>query len=216
MRDLAANNDKAWFEAHKDVYQTQLQAPAVDFVVALGERLQTLDPTILIDPRTNGQGNLMRIYRDVRFSQDKSPYKTAVAGIFWDGVGKKMQSPAFGFHMEADRLELMAGMFQFTKPQLTAYRESVADDTSGPELDAALKTIQSAGGYEIQGEQYKRVPQGFDPDHPRADLLRYKGLYAVPSGGVREGLSDPALVDVAFNHFRAMAPVYDWLKKNLT
>jgi uncharacterized protein (TIGR02453 family) len=213
LRDLAANNNRAWFEAHKDTYQTKLLGPAVDYVVAVGARLQALDQAIRFDTRTNGQGTLMRIHRDTRFSQDKSPYKTAVAGIFWDGAGKKMERPAFGFHMAADQLELMAGMFQFDKPQLAAYRASVAADGPGTELLSAFVAVRGAGNYEILGEQFKRVPQGFDPDHPRADWLRYSGLYVSPAGGVREGLSDPELVEVTIDHFRNMAPVYHWLKR---
>jgi uncharacterized protein (TIGR02453 family) len=212
LRDLADNNNRDWFEANKTVYEQKLLGPAVDFVVALGTRLQALDPAIVFDTRTNGQGTLIRIYRDVRFSADKSPYKTAVAGMFGDGAGKKMERPGFGFHLQADVLELMAGIFQFTKPQLETYRAAVVDDRSGRELEAALAAVRAAGDYRLEGEGYKRVPQGYDPDHPRAALLKMTGLHVQPAGGIRTGLSEPWLVEVAYGHFEAMAPVYDWLK----
>lgn len=215
LRDLAANNNRDWFEANKDIYQSRLLGPAVDFVVAVGSRLAEIDPALRFDTRTNGQGTLTRIYRDTRFSPDKSPYKTAIAGIFWDGVGKKMEQPGFGFHLSPDLLELMAGIFQFTKPQLAAYREAMVAEGPGEELAAALAAVQSAGDYTVNGAQFKRVPQGVDPDHPRAGLLRYGGLYVTPTGGVREGLGEPGLVDMVMDHFRLMAPLYHWLRRHV-
>lgn len=213
LRDLEANNNREWFEANRAVYEQKLLGPAVDFVVALGTRLQEQYPGMYFDTRTNGQGTLIRIYRDTRFSADKSPYKTAVAGMFGEGAGKKMERPGFGFHLTADLLELAAGVFQFTKPQLEAYRAAVDDERSGRELETALAAVRVAGDYTLSGEQYKRVPQGFDPAHPRGDLLRMAGLWFQPAGGIGDGLGDPALADVAFAHYRAMAPVYDWLKR---
>jgi uncharacterized protein (TIGR02453 family) len=215
LRDLADNNNRDWFEANRAIYEKKLLGPAVDFVVALGTRLQALDPDIRFDPRTNGQGTLIRIYRDTRFSADKSPYKTAVAGMFGDGAGKKMELPGFGFHLQADVLELMAGIFQFSKPQLERYRAAVVDDRTGPALVEALAAVRAAGDYILEGEGYKRVPQGYDPDHPRADLLRMNGLHVQPAGGIREGLGEPGLVDVAYGHLEAMAPVYHWLEAAL-
>lgn len=215
LRDLEANNNKEWFQANKTVYESQLLAPALDFVVALGTRLQELDPAIQFDTRTNGQGTLMRIYRDVRFSEDKSPYKTAVAGMFGDGAGKKTSRPGYGFHMTADNLELMAGMFQFDKEQLAAFRTAVDADGSGVALVEALDAVRAAGDYSFAGEHYKTVPKGFAADHPRADLLRYAGLYAYPAQGITSHLGDPALVDEAYGRFRDMVPVYDWLKRTV-
>ena len=94
LADLEVNNEKEWFEAHKDVYQSQLLEPATNFITAVGERLQSISNQIRYDTRTNGSGSLMRIYRDTRFSKDKTPYKTAVSGMWWQGEGKKMENPA--------------------------------------------------------------------------------------------------------------------------
>ena len=89
LRDIDDNNNRDWFEAHKHIYQTALVEPAQAFIVALGERLQTIAPNVQYDTRTNGSGSLMRIYRDVRFSKDKSPYKNWIGIVFWEGQGKK-------------------------------------------------------------------------------------------------------------------------------
>jgi uncharacterized protein (TIGR02453 family) len=211
LRDIEVNNNKEWFQANKPTYEAALLAPAQDFVAALGSRLQELDPATVIDTRTDGRGVLMRFYRDTRFSKDKSPYKTNIAGIFTDGAGKKMNRPAYGFHMGADSMELLAGMFKFSKEQLAAYREAVADDKSGAELVEILQKLGAAGNYHLAGEHYKRVPAGYEADHPRAELLRYAGLYAYPSALDGDVLNSPQLVDISMDHFTTMAPIYQWL-----
>jgi hypothetical protein len=117
--------------------------------------------------------------------------------------------------MGADSMELMAGIFSFSKPQLMAYREAVANEPSGQELVRLLRTLGEAGDYHLAGEHYKRVPAGYAPDHPRADLLRYAGLYAYPAALAGQYLSSPELVAACMDHFKTMAPVYDWLKKHV-
>ena len=214
LRDLAVNNERAWFEANKQDYQTYLLDPAVAFVTAVGERLKiSVSPDIRYDTRTNGSGSLTRIYRDVRFSQDKTPYNTNLNGFFWQGAGKKTESPAFGFRLEADGLGLMAGQFGFPKSVLQKFRDAVADDTLGPELAQIVTDVKAAGDYEVLGEHYKRVPRGYDPDHPRADLLRYAGLYAHPPRIEGAVLTSRAIVDRCVEHFQAMAPIQQWLVK---
>jgi uncharacterized protein (DUF2461 family) len=137
-------------------------------------------------------------------------YKTNISGLFWEGTGKKTEHPAFGFQLTADNIGLMAGIFVFPKPMLTAYREAVLDDKLGPALPEAITAVASQGPYEISGEHYKRVPRGFDPDHPRANLLRYNGLYAHPIR-VNADLTSPNLVDICLHHFQNMAPIQQWL-----
>ncbi len=181
LRDLEANNNRDWFEANKATYQQALLEPSLAFVAAVGQRLQAIDPTIQYDLRTNGQGTLMRIYRDVRFSEDKSPYKTNISGMWTDSLGKKNDRPAFGFQMSAGEIGLMAGKFGFSKPQMEAYRAAVADDEKGPALESTLAALTAGGAYEAMGQTYKRVPRGYDADHPRAELLRYSGLWVHPT-----------------------------------
>ena len=207
------NNNKEWFQANKRTYEAALLAPAQEYVAALGSRLQELDPAIVFDTRTDGRGVLMRFYRDTRFTKDKSPYKINIAGMFTDGQGKKTTRPAYGFHMGADSMELMAGMFKFSKPQLAAYRDAVADEVSGDELLRILRALGEKGDYHLVGEHYKRVPAGYEADHPRADLLRFAGLYAHPTAIEGQYLTSPALVEVCYDHLSEMAPVYDWLAR---
>jgi uncharacterized protein (TIGR02453 family) len=190
-----------------------LLEPAQAFVFGLGRRLQTLAPDIRIDTRTDGTGVLMRIHRDTRFSQDKTPYKTTVSGLFWEGQQKKTESPAFGFQMEATGMDLMAGIFQFPPTMLTAYRSAVVNNDLGTELEHILTNLRATGEYQIAGEHYKRVPSGYDPNHRRANLLRYAGLYALSPHISVNDLLKPDLLDICYVHFQQMASVQHWLMK---
>jgi uncharacterized protein (DUF2461 family) len=96
---------------------------------------------------------------------------------------------------------------------LTAYREAVADDKLGKELETSLQAVRGAGDYEMNGEHYKRVPRGFDPEHPRANLLRYNTLYASSPGIEPAVLTSAGLVDVVMDYCQNMAPVQQWLVK---
>ena len=215
LADLEANNERPWFQARKQLYLDKIVTPTIAFVAAMGERLQTISPHINYDTRTNGSGSMMRIYRDVRFSKDKRPYKTHVGIVFWEGSGKKTECPAFYFGLNADGAGAHAGLYGFPKPMLTAYREAVADDKLGSELEAAIAKVQAAG-YQIGGAHYKRVPRGYDKDHPREELLRHNTLTGSGSKMETAVVTSPALLDVCFEHFKNMAPLQQWLVKILS
>lgn len=213
LRDLAANNERAWFEAHRETYVRAVQGPAVALVADLGERLRAYFPELSYDTRANGAGSLMRIHRDTRFSADKSPYKTNVAMMFSAAGAAKMASPGFGLQLTPERVELIAGTFAFDPPTLSAYRAAVLDDRSGAQLEQAVARVRAAGAYTIAGVGYKRVPAGLPADHPRAGWLKYKGLHVFAPHITLEEAQTPALVDLAMAHFLAMAPVQQWLAR---
>lgn len=211
LQNLAQNNTREWFHAHKDDYITYVQVPTLALVVALGARLRRLSSNIVVDTRTNGAGSLMRINRDTRFSDDKTPYKTAISALLWEGTGRKTEHPAFGFRFDATGGALMAGMHGFPRPLLAAYRDAVVEEEQGARLESALAAVRRAGAYTIGGEHYKRVPRGYDADHPRADLLRYNALWAHSPRLSPADLTAPDLVDRCFEHFCNMAPIQRWL-----
>lgn len=213
LADLGQNNNRDWFNAHKQTYSKTIVTPALAFIEVLGERLQGISPHIQYDTRTNGAGSLMRIYRDTRFSADKSPYKSWVGIRFWEGGGKASQNPGFFFGFDATGGGLHVGMHGFDKTMLSAYRVAVVDEELGVELEAALEKVQAAGAYQIKGEHYKRVPRGFNADHPRADLLRFNTLYVSSPGIPPAELASPDLVDVVMDHFQRTSPVQKWLLK---
>lgn len=211
LDELANNNTKAWFNEHKSIYDEEILAQVPAFVTALGERLQTISPALEYDTRINGAGSMMRIYRDTRFSDDKTPYKTNVAFAFWEGPRKKMENPSFGFQFGTWGAGLYAGQWVFPKDFLPRYQQAVVHPTTGPTLVEAMTQVRAAGAYVIQGDQYAKVPRGYAADHPRAELLRYKGLYVSSPQIDRSVLLTPALVDVLFAHCQKMAPVQQWL-----
>lgn len=212
LHELAQNNNRAWFEANKSRYENDLLRPAVDFVAAAGAGIKEFAPAINVDLRTNGSGCLIRIYRDTRFSKDKSPYKTAVAGIWWQGAGKKMQSPGFGFHLDPRGMELMAGIFQFDKAQLERYRLALADPKYSAGILLIADDFRKEQTYQLEGRHYKRPPTGVDPAAPIADLYLHDGLYARPNQAVPiEQVTSPEILEICLAHFRKMAPLQQWL-----
>jgi uncharacterized protein (TIGR02453 family) len=213
LADLAKNNEREWFEAHKEAYRESVLAPARDLVFALGERLKkAISPGIVYDTAANGSGSLLRIYRDLRFSADKRPYNPYVRLVFWEGARKKMENPSFFIRIAPDGVNVYAGIHVFQKPILTAYREAVVDDRLGPELEDAIASVEQAGAYTVGGEHYKRVPRGYDAEHPRADLLRYNGLWAHTADPADPAvIVTPELLEVCLAHCVDMAPLHHWL-----
>jgi len=206
---LKINNNKAWFDAHRPDYEAFVLEPAKQFVVALGERLQGIAPTVRAIPKVNQ--SLFRINRDIRFSADKRPYKTHLGLWFCEGTRKRMECSGFYFHVEDKKLMLGTGMHVFPRRYLPIYREAVVDKKSGPDLIKAIEQV-SKKGYPVGGKHYKRLPREYGSDHPRADLLLFNGLFASIEMPVADALGNPKIVDMAFNHYRGMLPLHAWLK----
>ena len=208
-KQLGVNNNRTWFNENKATYIENIVEPAQAFVEELGDRLRFLSPAIQSDSRANN-GSIIRIYRDIRFSKDKTPYKTHLGIVFWEGMGKKMENPGYFFHMDAREGGIYGGNHHFDKSFLTTYREAVDDERMGRELSKAIKEVEESGS-EVAGEQYARVPRGYDPEHKRAHLLRYKGLWSKSPTIIAEQLMSPDLVDRCFEYCAAMHPLHQWL-----
>ena len=215
LRDLTVNNNKEWFEAHKDTFITHLQTPAIALVEALGSQLQAKFPEIHYDIRPNGRGSLMRMNRDVRFSTDKSPYKTNLAMMFNDNSGAKMESPGFGLQITPQHVDLVAGVFQFTRDDFSKYRLVIDETRAGEELDKIVADIKAMKHYELGGETYKRVPKGYNNQHPHAHWLKFTGLYITVIPLPHDIIHTADFVEITMNHFMAMSPIYTWLQKHL-
>lgn len=207
LKDLAKNNDKIWFNENKQTFTTQLLQPAQAFVSAMGNKLEKIAPDIHADPRTDK--SIFRIYRDTRFSADKSPYKTHLGIFFWEGDRPKMECSGFYFHLEPPNLFLGCGIYRLPKPLLNAYRKCVVDKKSGPALMEAIKAMSKKG--KISGRHYKKIPRGFDADHPNAEYLLYNGLHAMTESKIPEELYSEKLVDYCFRWYKEMTPLHRWL-----
>ena len=208
FKELENNNNKEWFQSHKQDYVDNVQSPAIDFITSMGERLKAISAGIIYDTRTNGAGSLMRIYRDIRFSPDKTPYKTNLGIVFWEGEGKKMENPGYYFHLDTKGTGFYAGFYMIPKDKLKTFRNAV--DVNGAELQEAIDEIQSKG-YTVGGDKYKRVPQGFDADHPHAELLKYKGLHSSTGALDPEIITSPDFIDICFTHWQNQYPLHAWL-----
>lgn len=130
--------------------------------------------------------------------------------LFWEGTRRKMENPGFYFHLEPDSLMLAGGMHTFQREVLHAYRDAVVDPILGQSLVDAVERVSGAGRYEIGGLHYKRVPRGYDEDHPNAEFLRYSGLYASVRTGLPDELHSRSLVDYCFDRFADLDPIHRW------
>jgi len=211
LRGLTRNNSKTWFDAHRSEYDTYLMEPARAFVVAMGERFTTFAPSVVVDPRVNG--SIRRINRDVRFSKDKRPYKTWFDMQFWEGEDKRCGHASFFLRMDADKLFLGAGMYEFPKGQLAAYRHAVVDPVMGSALTKVVKKVEKVG-FPIGGKHYKRVPRDFDPDHERAELLKHSGLFAIKEMKLPTETSSAKLVTSCTGQYKKVLPLFDWLAES--
>lgn len=203
------NNSRDWFQPRKEEYERLIKGPTLSFINDLGNRLKLLSRDIQFDLGNNG--SFLRIYRDVRFSRDKTPYNPNIRVVFWEGPRKKTENPGFFIKIDQKGAGVFAGMHTFCKEHLAAYRDAVADSKNGPALLHARSEVEQAGDYSVGGLHYKRTPRGYDPEHERAELLRFNGLYAMTESiPVQETLT-PDLVDICFQHCVNMRPIEKWL-----
>ena len=175
FRELQENNNREWFEANKKRYETQVRGPLLDFITDFGLRLAEISPHYVADARKSG-GSLFRINRDVRFSKDKSPYKTHAGVQFRHESGKDAHAPGFYLHLEPDGIFGGVGIWHPDNQTLGKIRDRIVD---GPEKWENLKADESfASMFTLGGDSLKRAPKGYDPDHPLIEDLRRKDFIA--------------------------------------
>ena len=171
LDDLAENNDRDWFQAHRRRYIEHVRDPMLRFVAAFAPRLEGLSPHFVADPRPMG-GSMFRIHRDVRFSRDKSPYKTMAAAQFRHEVGKDVHAPGFYVHLGRDEVFAGAGLWHPDAAALLAIREAIVADPDGW---VALTTAEGfRAALTLGGDTLKRPPRGFDAGHPLIEDLKRK------------------------------------------
>lgn len=188
---LEEDNSKAYWTANKAIYDQSVLGPMTALT-------QELSPEF-------GEVKIFRPYRDVRFSADKTPYKTGIGAI----VG-------FGYvQLSAAGLAAGSGMHQMAPDQVARYRQAVAEDITGHELERVIKAI-TGQGYEVHGrDPLKTTPRGYPADHPRIELLRNKGLVAWQQWPVEPWLSTEAVKDKVAEFFRISQPLDEWLENHV-
>jgi len=184
---LEADNSKAYWLGHKDVYERDVKAPMESLLAELAPEF--------------GETRLFRPYRDTRFSRDKSPYKTAIAAMIGDGY----------VQLSASGLMAGAGMYHMAADQLERYRAAVASDGPGRKLQDVVDSLGAARLEVAAMESLKTAPRGYPKDHPRVELLRRKGLVAMKAWPVASWLGTAGAKKRVVDVFRATAPLLDWL-----
>lgn len=208
FRALARNQTREWFAAHKREYEDGWLHPMQSLLAEVRERIDGAFPQQPI-----AAPKVFRIYRDVRFAKDKSPYKTHVGGYLGlEGgeAGPSAPAPLY-LHVGGTEVFACAGHYMMTGPQLARFRAAVADDATGTALATMLKGLVRAGYGVGAHETMARVPRGMDPAHPRADLLRQKGLIVSFPALPPSLLVDRALVAWLVKHAKRVAPAVEWL-----
>jgi uncharacterized protein (TIGR02453 family) len=209
---LKKNNSKQWFESNRKDYEKYILHPSREFVIEMGKKLRRIAPEINAIPQINK--SLFKINKDVRFSKDKSPYKTYMGIWLWEGNRKRMESSGFYLHVEDKILFIGAGIKMFPPRVLDRYRQAVVDSKLGVELEKAVKKV-SDQGYLVTGKHYKKVPRGYEADHPNAQFLLYNGLTARVEEKVPDAFFSDAIIDYAYSHYRNMLPLHRWLRTTL-
>jgi uncharacterized protein (TIGR02453 family) len=171
LRQLARNNDRAWFAANKERYVAEVRDPLLAFIRAFAPELAKIDPHMVADPRPVG-GSLFRIYRDTRFAKDKSPYKTHAAMVFRHAAGRDLPAPGFYLHLEPGRAFGGAGIWHPQPDTLKQIRDAIVAHPERWKRASRAKTC----ALDQDDERLSRPPRGYDPEHPLIEDLKRKSF----------------------------------------
>jgi len=201
FRQLKRNNRKPWFEDHREEYEHQVREPMRELIEEMDVRLARIAPEICGDIRRS----MFRINRDIRFSADKSPYKTSIsAGIRGHYV-----------HLSPDGLYVGAGMYKPEPAVLQRFRAAIADDTSGRALQRIVTALRRKG-YDVgTHESVRSAPKGYSADHPRIGFLRMKDIHAGKRFAPDATLSTRKVLDRIRRVMTDLEPFNDWIKRHV-
>ena len=208
LKDLKAHNDRDWFQENKGRYEAEARDPMLRLIAEFSGPLSSISRHFIADPRPSG-GSMFRIYRDTRFSKDKSPYKTHLAAHFPHRAVNAggVHGPGFYLHLEPGGSFAGGGLWHPDPDSLFKVRQAIA-------AKPAAWTALSQSGLEIEGETLKRVPQGFASDHPCAEDLKLKDFYTTLSFTNAQVLA-PDFLDQVTRACQWAAPLVAFLCKAL-
>jgi uncharacterized protein (TIGR02453 family) len=207
LRALKRNNRREWFQPRKEKYEKLIKEPLLELVSCLNEEFARFAPEYITPPPKA----LYRIYRDTRFSKDKTPYKTHVSAIFPRHTAVKREGSVFYFHFTEKELLVFGGVWAPERDELLAYRTLLQDQYQ--EFQALLadkKLKRMLGG--LQGEQLTRMPKGFPVDHPAEALLRHRQWYLENTFDIKVLTSSRVVSEIA-RQFEVMAPLVEFLNR---
>lgn len=193
--DLEANNTREWWAANRDRYDASVRAPMEALAASLEEEF--------------GPAKVFRPNRDVRFSPDKSPYKTHQGLVVTTAT-----RTGWYVQVSADGLMTAGGWYASTSDQVARYRQALDDEDAGAELQRVVEDLRKAG-YAVEGDRLKTRPRGVAEDHPFLDLIRHRTLDAARQYGEPEWLPTPEVRDHVAEDWRAYRPLMDWLRRHV-
>jgi len=208
LKELAANNDKDWFDANRQRYAGSVQAPMLELLEALAPRVGKISKSILVEPKKSG-GSLSRIFRDTRFSKDKSPYHTNVSLILRHAVGKNVSAPGFYLRIDTSNVMIGTGIWQPDGPAVLAIRTAIAED---PKRWRRVKSDKKFGELykTLAGESLKRPPKGFDPEHEFVEDLKRKDFVAFRKMKLGE-LTKPTFLGEVERTYKVSKPLMQFI-----
>ncbi len=207
FRELRENNNRDWFQANKNRYELYVREPLLKFIVDFGVRLPEISVHYVADPRPVG-GSLFRIYRDVRFSKEKSPYKTAAGIQFRHESGKDVHAPGFYLHLEPGNVFAGMGIWHPDTKTLNKIRDAIVADPSRWQQVISDETFRAV--HTLEGESLKRAPKGYAPDHPLIEDLKRKDFVTIAALD-EETVCRPDFIDRFTEICRAAAPFMEFL-----
>lgn len=194
LSDLKANNRREWFDANRDRYRASVVEPAVRFVTDFARPLRSLSRRYNADPRING-GSIFRIYRDTRFSKDKTPYKTHVAMQFRHDDARDVHAPGYYVHLGLDGVFVGVGIWHPDSTTLGRIRRAIVAKPAAWKRVAGNRGFRSR--FELEGDSLKRAPAGFDAGHPLIEDLRRKDFIGVAPVDRKLATADGFLDEIA-------------------
>ena len=209
LRGLKKHNTREWFQPRKEIYDEKVKGPMVELVDTLMRRMADFAPDYIGDP---GKA-VYRLYRDTRFSKDKTPYKTHIAAVFKHRSLGKHSGAGFYFSVASEEIEVGGGVYMPMPDDLLAIRRHLAERHEEFRAIVASREVRRLLG-ELGGESLSRVPKGFAADHPAADLLRRKQFLLFHSLDASLAIT-PKLYRELVNRFQAMTPFLDFLNRPL-
>ena len=211
LKKLKKNNNRDWFNSRKEIFEQDVKAPMISLVEAYNSHLTKLAPNHLNPPAKA----IYRIYRDTRFSQDKTPYKTHIGAIFPHEGMEKHASGGYFFSIGADGIEFAAGLYMPEPGQLLAVRNHIVENHQQFRRIVENKALRQLMG-DMKGEQLTRPPRGFAPDHPAVDFLRHKRWIFYDDQTIDlSTATTPKLLETFLIRTKALAPFVEFLNQPL-
>jgi len=211
FEDLKNNNERDWFNANKSRYEKHVAGTCLDFIEAIGPPLAKVAPHFRAIPKKMG-GSMFRIYRDTRFSKDKTPYKTNAGLHFRHELGKDAHAPGFYLHLDSDRIFAGAGLWKPPGPAIAQIRDAIDKKPKEWMKAKTNKGFVGRFGALSDGNPLTRPPKGYDADHPMIDDLKKRSFFMV-TDQTRKAAGRPDFVDQVAEVFKDASPVVGFLTK---